>query len=102
MKGNLKKEDIIYVRQMGDNVHQIFKHIDETLGYYEIGQKYLAFLWKSDYNEEILKNIKEYYAAEAYCGQFLINENNEIIKHPSEYDLFPNAKTVDEIIEQIP
>ena len=76
---------------MGDNVHQIFKHIDETLGYYEIGQKYLAFLWKSDYNEEILKNIKEYYAAEAYCGQFLINENNEIIKHPSEYDLFPDA-----------
>ena len=46
---------------------------------------------ESDYNEEILKNIKEYYAAEAYCGQFLINENNEIIKHPSEYDLFPDA-----------
>lgn len=102
LKGNFKKEDIIYVRQMGDNVHQTFKHIDETLGYYEIGQKYLAFLWESDYNEEILKDIKKYYVAEAYCGQFLINENNEIIKHPSEHDLFPDAKTVDDIIEQIP
>lgn len=101
-KGPIKNGNIIYIMQHGDNAHQIYRKVEETLGYFIKGQRYLGFLEKSDFTEEVLKGVKEYYFIESYCGQFLINENNEIIKHPSEYDLFPDAKTVDDIIEQIP
>lgn len=106
-RGNLKSGDIIYLYQLGDGSNTIWQSTDTTLGYYQKGQRYLTFMSAMDFDEQfrnqfnIVKNDLVFYA-NPYTGQFLINKNNEIIKHPSEYDLFPDAKTVDDIIEQIP
>lgn len=104
-KGDIKNGEIFNIVQLGDGVHQIYQHIEETLGYYKSGEKYLAFLEDLELEKskkELIKGVNKAYSANSHTGQFLINENDEIIKHPSKYDLFPDAKTVDDIINQIP
>lgn len=103
--GSLKNNDKVYLLQNGDGVNEIWQSIDETLGYYKKGQKYLAFVSPRDLDTDFRKLIdvgsKPVFSAFAYSGQYLIDENGNILEHPSNYDLFPDAKSVDEIISEI-